>query len=38
MPRDVRLREHVQQKYLWSRVAELTAGVYREILGGTAGR
>ena len=31
-PRVERLREHVREQFLWSRVAELTAGVYRAAL------
>lgn len=31
-PRGERLREHIRQSFLWSRVAELTAGVYRAAL------
>ena len=31
-PPSERLREHVRQKFLWSRVAKLTAGIYRDVL------
>jgi glycosyltransferase involved in cell wall biosynthesis len=30
-----RLREHIRAHYLWERVAEKTAGVYRNVLAGT---